>query len=191
MCARCNKRPEFWRENHTPLFPLIGRIIFLTREKTSFAILIGRIIFVTCENHRSLLWLARTNLRTKIYDIAFWWVFLSMYIIKKCKRSDLGAESPHIKIRRVPHAIISSTFSFHNCPYGESTPFPLPLPRPKRTIRHVKGRTIRKVMGGGGGRGIFQPQEFFCCCQIPCMNFFQAIAWIFFRINWRAWIFFI
>ena len=38
--------------------------------------------FFTCENHRSLLWLARTNLRTKIYDIAFWWVFLSMYIIK-------------------------------------------------------------------------------------------------------------
>ena len=37
--------------------------------------------FFTCENHRSLLWLARTNLRTKIYDIAFWWVFLSMYII--------------------------------------------------------------------------------------------------------------
>ena len=37
--------------------------------------------FFTCENHRSLLWLARTNLPTKIYDIAFWWVFLSMYII--------------------------------------------------------------------------------------------------------------
>ena len=50
-------------------------------KKTSFAILIGRIIFFTCENHRSLLWLARTNLRTKIYDIAFWWVLLSMYII--------------------------------------------------------------------------------------------------------------
>ena len=79
--ASCNKRREFWRETHTPLWPLIGRIIFLTREKTSFAILIGRIIFFTCENHRSLLWLARTNLRTKIYDIAFWWVFLSMYII--------------------------------------------------------------------------------------------------------------
>ena len=73
-----------------------------------------------------------------------------MYIIKKCKRSDLGAESPHIKICRVPPAIISSTFSFLNCPYGESTPFPLPPP-PKRNIRHVKGRTIRKVMGGGGG----------------------------------------
>ena len=37
--------------------------------------------FFMCENHRSLLWLARTNLRTKIYHIAFWWVFLSMYII--------------------------------------------------------------------------------------------------------------
>ena len=53
---------------------------FFHTWKTSFAI--GRIFFVTCENHRSLLWLARTNLRTKIYDIAFWWVFLSMYIIK-------------------------------------------------------------------------------------------------------------
>ena len=82
--ASCNKRQEFWRETHTPLWSLIGCIIFLTREKTSFAILIGCIIFFTSENHRSLLWLARTNLRTKIYDIpvAFWWVFLSMYIIK-------------------------------------------------------------------------------------------------------------
>ena len=41
-------------------------------KKTSFAVLIGRIIFFSCENHRSLLWLARTYLRTKIYDIAFW-----------------------------------------------------------------------------------------------------------------------
>ena len=64
--ASCNKRREFWRETHTPLWFLIGRIIFLTREKTSFAILIGRIIFFTCENHPSLLGLARTNLRTKI-----------------------------------------------------------------------------------------------------------------------------
>ena len=78
--ASCNKRRKFWRETHTPLWLLFGRVIFLTREKTSFAILIGRIIFFTCENHRSLLWLARTNLRTKIYDIGFWWVFLSMYI---------------------------------------------------------------------------------------------------------------
>ena len=39
--ASCNKRWEFWRETHTPLWLLIGRIIFLTHEKTSFAILIG------------------------------------------------------------------------------------------------------------------------------------------------------
>ena len=32
-----------------------------------------------------------------------------------------------------------------------------------------KGRTIRKVMGG---RGIFEPQEFFFRYQTPCMNFF-------------------
>ena len=38
--------------------------------------------FLTSENHCLLLWLARTNLRTEIYNIAFWWVFLSMYIIK-------------------------------------------------------------------------------------------------------------
>ena len=37
--------------------------------------------FSHVKKHRSLLWLARTNLRTKIYDISFWWVFLSMYII--------------------------------------------------------------------------------------------------------------
>ena len=29
----CNKRREFGRETHTPLWLLIGRIIFLTREK--------------------------------------------------------------------------------------------------------------------------------------------------------------
>ena len=53
--ASCNNRREFCRETHTPLWLLIGRIIFLTREKTSFAILIGRIIFFTCEKHRSLI----------------------------------------------------------------------------------------------------------------------------------------
>ena len=66
QAASAFERPEFWRETHTLLWPLIGRIIFLTREKTSFAILIGRIIFFTCEKHRSLLWLARTHLRMKI-----------------------------------------------------------------------------------------------------------------------------
>ena len=76
--ASCKKRWEFWRETHTPLWLLIGRIIFLTCEKTSFAILIGRIIFFTRENHGSLLWLAKTHLRIKIYNTNFWWVFLSM-----------------------------------------------------------------------------------------------------------------
>ena len=98
----CNKRREFWRETRTPLWLLIGRIIFLTREKTSFAILIGRIIFFTCENHRSLLWLATTNLRTKIYYIAFWWVFLSMYIINSVvfvadARRKILFSAPHLK----------------------------------------------------------------------------------------------
>ena len=39
--------------------------------------------FFTRENHRSLLWLVRTHLRVKIYDIVFWWVFLNMYVINK------------------------------------------------------------------------------------------------------------
>ena len=42
--ASFKKRWESWRETHTPLWLLIGRI-FLTREKRSFAILIGLIIF--------------------------------------------------------------------------------------------------------------------------------------------------
>ena len=39
------KRREIWRETHVPMWLLIGRVIFLTREKSSFAFLIGRIIF--------------------------------------------------------------------------------------------------------------------------------------------------
>ena len=81
--ASCNKRREFWRETHTPLWLLIGRIIFFT-----------------CENHRSLLWLARANLRTKIYDIAFWWVFLSMYIIK----TNIGCLSFRLFYRRLHYS---------------------------------------------------------------------------------------
>ena len=41
----------------------------------------------------------------------------------------------------------------------------------------IKGWTIRKVMGGGG-EGNFRAAAW-------------AVAWIFFRVNWRAWIFFI
>ena len=96
MSANCaasaNKRRKFWRETHTPLWPLIGRIIFLISEKTSFAILIGRIIYFMCESHRSLFWLARIHLRMKSYDIAFRWVFLSMYITGEGKRQNEFAE---------------------------------------------------------------------------------------------------
>ena len=77
----CAKR-KFWRKTHTPLWLLIGRIIFLTREKKHHSRFWLDVSFFQCENHRLLLWLARTNLRTKIYDIAFWWVFLSMYITR-------------------------------------------------------------------------------------------------------------
>ena len=51
-----------------------------------------------------------------------------------------------------------------------------------------KGRTIRKNMGGGEGN--FRAAGIFFRYQIPCMNFFQALAWIFLRVNWRARIFF-
>ena len=50
------------------------------KHKTLFVILIGGIVFFTCENHRSLIWLDGIHLCMKMYDIAFWWVFLSMYI---------------------------------------------------------------------------------------------------------------
>ena len=82
--ASCNKRREFWPRNSHTSVASDWMYHFSHTWKTSFAILIGCITFFTCENHCSLLWLARTNLRTKVYDIAFWWVFLSMYIIKPC-----------------------------------------------------------------------------------------------------------
>ena len=45
-----------------------------------------------------------------------------------------------------------------------------------------KGRIIRKVMGWGRG-AIFESQEFFFRYQVPCMNFFYAVAWTFFKVN--------
>ena len=94
LCTRCQhitrelqatstyKRREIWHETHEPMWLLIGRIVFLhVKKKTLFAILVGDITFFTCEKHHLLLWLARTHLCWKIYDIAFWWVFLSRYII--------------------------------------------------------------------------------------------------------------
>ena len=46
------------------------------------------------------------------------------------------------------------------------------------------GRTIRKVMRGGGGGGEeYSSRRNFFRYHIPCMNFFSAITWIFFRVN--------
>ena len=59
------KRWKFWRQTHTPLWDLIGRIIFFRAQKKP----------------RSRFWLARTYVRLKTYDGAFPWIFLSMYIM--------------------------------------------------------------------------------------------------------------
>ena len=45
-------------------------------------------------------------------------------------------------------------------------------PRKCKAQLDSKGRTIRKVMEGGGW-GIFEPQKFFFRYQIPCMNIFR------------------
>ena len=46
---------------------LIGRIVFLTREKSDTRLLIGRIVFLTREMTIRGLWLAKSNERTKTY----------------------------------------------------------------------------------------------------------------------------
>ena len=70
--ASRNKRREFWCETQTPLWLLIGRIIFLTREKTSFAILIGRIIFSRVKTIvRSSDWLELICVRKFTYTLYF------------------------------------------------------------------------------------------------------------------------
>ena len=71
QAARAYRRQEFWRETHIPLWLLIGRIIFLTIEKKDLSRLWldVSIFFFTCEKYRSLLWLARSHLRMKIFHI--------------------------------------------------------------------------------------------------------------------------
>ena len=70
------------------------------KKKAVFGILIGGIIFFTCENHRSLIWLGRIHLCMKMYDIGFWWVFLSISMINICYslvgRSVLGETVPEV-----------------------------------------------------------------------------------------------
>ena len=61
-----------------------------------------------------------------------------------------------------------------------------PLPRTVAFYRNHdrdKGGTIRKVMGRVGN---FWAAGIFFRYQIPCRNFFQALAWIFLRVNWRS-----
>ena len=51
----------------------------------------------------------------------------------------------------------------------------------------LEGRTIRKVMGVGE----FSSRRNFFSLSNSLYEFFKAIAWIFYRVNWRAWIFFL
>ena len=48
-------------------------------KKTSLRFLLDVSFFFHMWKPSLLLWLARTHLHMQIYDIAFWWVFLSMY----------------------------------------------------------------------------------------------------------------
>ena len=80
QAASAYRRRDFWRKIYTPLWLLIGRIIFLTSEKTSFAILIGRIVFLTYKKYRSRFGWARTHLRVKIYDILAFSEYISVFI---------------------------------------------------------------------------------------------------------------
>ena len=77
--ASAYKRQEFWRKTHTPLWLLIGRIIFLTLEKTSFAIVIRLFFFLRVKNIvRSSDWLELICVwRFVIY---FQWVCISVCI---------------------------------------------------------------------------------------------------------------
>ena len=50
-------------------------------------------------------------------------------------------------------------------------------------FRQILEEPLQKIWGGGGK---FRAAGRFFRYQIPCMNFFKAIALTFFRINWRA-----
>ena len=81
QAACAYKRREFW-PNLTHLCGFwLDVLFFFKREKASFVILIGRTLFFTRENHCSLLWLAGTHLRMKIYDIFL--VCISQYVCNK------------------------------------------------------------------------------------------------------------
>ena len=60
---------------------LLDESFFSYVKKHRSRFLLDAPFFFKCKNRRSRLWLAKTHLRMKIYDIAFSWVFLSMYKI--------------------------------------------------------------------------------------------------------------
>ena len=83
MSASAYKRREVWRETYTHLYDFWFEVSFFWHVKKiplRFWFVVS-FFFFRVWKHRSLLWLARTHLRMKIYDMAFWWVFLSMYMI--------------------------------------------------------------------------------------------------------------
>ena len=55
--------------------------------------------------------------------------------------------------------------------YFNSFAFSLALKQRLGATRKAKGRTIRKVMGGGVGEGIFRAVGIFFRYQIPCSIF--------------------
>ena len=57
--------PKKGGKNGVNLMHPYGQTLFLTREETAFGILIVWTLYTTCENHGSLLCLARTHLRMK------------------------------------------------------------------------------------------------------------------------------
>ena len=112
--ASCNKRREFWRETHTPLWLLIGRIIFLTREKTSFLrFWLGVAVFVFCFSFSPVKnivrsWLATTHLCMKIYVIAFQWVYFSNYLKNSYSDPEYGQTNvPFIQLASFTYQYIA------------------------------------------------------------------------------------
>ena len=66
---------------------------------------------------------------------------------------------------------------------------PPPPPLDSESIRMFRDGPLEKLFGGGGGVGNFWG-AWFCFRHCFSCIFFCAFAWMFFRVHWRAWIFF-
>ena len=73
LCSKLTHRYGFW------LDLLISISLKVERKNPIFSIPIRLVKVLPCEKHCWLLWLARTFLRTKIYDKTFKSAYLSMY----------------------------------------------------------------------------------------------------------------